>query len=127
MRIAIPAESKNGLDSRVSPHFGRCPAFILVEVEAGLIAQVEAVDNPFFGGHRPGQVPAFIQSQGADVILVGGMGRRALAFFEQYGIQAVMGAGDTVEQALRSFLAGRVAGVEPCDRSKDHQHHHTGE
>jgi predicted Fe-Mo cluster-binding NifX family protein len=33
MRIAISVESNNGLESPVSLHFGRCPYFILVDVE----------------------------------------------------------------------------------------------
>ena len=33
MRIAVSADTKNGLDSVVSPHFGRCPHFILVDLD----------------------------------------------------------------------------------------------
>ena len=33
MRIAVSADNKQGLDSVVSPHFGRCPHFVLVDVE----------------------------------------------------------------------------------------------
>jgi len=127
MRIAIPAESKNGLDSPISYHFGRCPVFIVVDAEDGEVKSVEEVDNPYYGQHAPGQVPAFIQSQGADVILVGGMGHRALAMFEQYGIEAVTGAGGTVQQALTGFLEGQLAGVEPCEQSRHHKHQHGDE
>lgn len=122
MRIAIPAESKNGLESPLSLHFGRCPVFIMVEVEEGETLSVDEIDNPFYGDHAPGQVPAFIKSQGADVILVGGMGRRALAFFDQYSIQAVSSSGRTVQQALQGFFEGSVDGVEPCRKSQDHEH-----
>lgn len=123
MRVAIPAESKSGLESPVSPHFGRCPAFIIVELEGELIKAVDEVDNPFYGNHSPGQVPAFIKSQGADVILVGGMGRRALAYFDQYSIEAVMSTGRSVRLALEGFLQGRVEEVEPCAPSLRHNHH----
>ena len=122
MRIAISAENRNGLDSPVSPHFGRCPCFILVDVEGQEIKAVTAVDNPYYSNHAPGQVPGFIHSQGADVMLAGGMGRRAMGFFEEYGIQAATGASGTVRQALQSYLGGELQGVEPCVES---QHHHS--
>jgi predicted Fe-Mo cluster-binding NifX family protein len=89
MRIAVSADDSNGLDSVVSPHFGRCPYYVLVDLEGQEVQRGNAVANPYYGHHQPGQVPGFIQSQGADVMLTGGMGRRAIGFFQQYGIQAV--------------------------------------
>ncbi len=121
MRIAISAANQNGLDSLVSEHFGRCPCFILIDVEGQEIKAVLSVDNPYYGNHSPGQVPAFISSQGADVMLTGGMGGRAVAFFQQYNIEAVTGASGTVRQALQSYLGGGLRGIQPCDES---QHHH---
>jgi predicted Fe-Mo cluster-binding NifX family protein len=125
MRIAISAENQNGLDSPISPHFGRCPCFILVDVEGQEVKTVTVVDNPFYGNHAPGQVPGFIHGQGANVMLAGGMGRRAVSFFQQYGIEAVTGASGTVRQALQSYLGGELSGVEPCAESQHHHHHHT--
>jgi predicted Fe-Mo cluster-binding NifX family protein len=122
MRIAISADDSNGLDSPIRPHFGRCPYFIFVEVEGQEVKSVTAVDNPYYSNHAPGQVPAFIQSQSADVMLTGGMGHRAVSFFEQYAIQPVTGASGTVRQTLQSYLGGELHGVEPCAES--HEHHH---
>lgn len=122
MRIAISAENKNGLDSLISPHFGRCPCFILVDVEGQEVKEVTTVDNPYYGNHAPGQVPAFIHSHEADVMLTGGMGRRAVDFFQQYNIEAVTGASGTVRQALQSYLGGDLHGVEPCAESAEHHH-----
>jgi predicted Fe-Mo cluster-binding NifX family protein len=58
-------------------------------------------------------------------MLTGGMGHRAVSFFEQYGIQPVTGASGTVRQALGSYLGGELYGVEPC--SESHEHHHCSE
>ena len=82
MRIAISADNSNGLDSVVSPHFGRCPYFVLVDMEGQDVTAINAVENPYYGNHRPGQVPAFIDSQGVTVMLTGGMGHRAIMYFE---------------------------------------------
>jgi predicted Fe-Mo cluster-binding NifX family protein len=122
MRIAISAENQNGLDSPVSPHFGRCPCYILVDVEGQEVKAVTAVDNPYYGKHTPGQVPGFIHSQEANVMLAGGMGRRAVSFFQQYGIEAVTGASGTARQALQGYLGGKLRGAEPCAESQHHHH-----
>jgi predicted Fe-Mo cluster-binding NifX family protein len=120
MRIAISADNRNGLNSVVSPHFGRCPHYILVDVEGHEVKTVHVVDNPYYGQHSPGMVPNFIHGQGVDVMLTGGMGRRAIAFFEQLGVEAVSGASGTVRRALELYLGGQLRGVQPCRESIEH-------
>jgi predicted Fe-Mo cluster-binding NifX family protein len=122
MRIAISATENRGLDSQVSPHFGRCPYFVLVDVADGEIGAVETVTNPHYGHHQPGQVPAFIHDQGVDVMLTGGMGGRAFGFFQQRGIQAVTGATGTARYTLEQFLNGNLSGSAPCRESIEHGH-----
>ena len=118
MRIAVSAEDSRGLESVVSPHFGRCPCYVLADVEGGQVQEVRVVENPYYGRHVPGQVPAFIHSQSVEVMLTGGMGRRAIALFEEYGVEAVTGAEGTVRRALGSYLGGQLRGVEPCEESQ---------
>jgi predicted Fe-Mo cluster-binding NifX family protein len=122
MRIAISADDRNDLDSVVSPHFGRCPHYILVDLEGQEVQAVQAVDNPYYTQHAPGQVPGFIHSQGVNVMLTGGMGRRAIGFFDQYGIEAVTGASGMVRHALEGYLGGELRGVQPCRESIEHAH-----
>ena len=122
MKIAITAESNNGLESMVAQHFGHAPYFILVDVEDGQVTATQSVANPFVNGHAPGQIPGFIQEQHADVMLSGGMGGRAIQFFEQAGIQAATGASGTVRQSLESYLGGALSEAAPCDESVEHGH-----
>jgi predicted Fe-Mo cluster-binding NifX family protein len=121
-RIAVSADDNDGLDSVVSPHFGRCPFFVLVDADGCQVHDVEVVENPFYGRHQPGQVPGFIRDQGADVMLTGGMGRRAIGFFEQYGIQPVTGASGSVRHSLEQYLGGALQGAAPCRESLQHAH-----
>jgi predicted Fe-Mo cluster-binding NifX family protein len=122
MRIAVSADSRQGLDSVVSPHFGRCPHYVLVDVEGHDVTGIQEVDSPFYGHHQPGQVPGFIHSLGADVMLAGGMGGRAIMFFEQYGIEGVTGAYGTVRQSVERYLGGELKGAAPCEESQEHGH-----
>jgi len=122
MRIAISTDDNKGLDSVVSPHFGRCPYYVLVDLEERQVRQVSAVENPYYGQHAPGVVPEFIHNQGADVMLTGGMGGRAIAFFQQYGIEPVTGASGTVRHTLEQYLRGALQGAAPCRESAAHGH-----
>ena len=83
-RIAVSVANDQGLAAPISPHFGRCPFFAVVEVEGQDIQSVEMVANPYYAKHEPGQVPGFVHSLGANVMLSGGMGGRAVDFFRRY-------------------------------------------
>jgi predicted Fe-Mo cluster-binding NifX family protein len=123
-RIAVSANDNRGLESAVSDHFGRCPYFVIAEIKENVIKSVKAIDNPFYHSHQPGQVPAFIHSHQVDVMLTGGMGHRAVDFFQQYGIQPVTGAAGTVHQTLHRYLNGELSEVQPCPESQQHHGHH---
>ena len=122
MKIAISAEEKKGLDSQISHHFGRCPVYVLVDVDGDEVKDVLSIDNPFASQHQPGMVPGFIHSQGVEVMISGGMGMRAISFFEQYGIQVATGASGTVRNTLERYFAGQLNGAKPCRDSVEHQH-----
>lgn len=118
-RIAIAANDNRGLDGEVSAHFGRCPTYVLATVEGDRISEAEIVDNPYYSGHRPGVVPQFIHQIGADVILAGGMGPRAIDMFHGFGIEVATGALGTVRKVLEAYLRGEIRGIVPC--AHDHE------
>lgn len=122
VKIAVASEGNQGLEAMISQHFGRCPYYILVDVEGGKIKEVKVADNPFYGSHDiPGQVPGFIHGQGAQVIIAGGMGPQAIAFFNQFGIETVTGASGQVRDALNSYLGGRLSGAQSCQEDDSPQ------
>jgi predicted Fe-Mo cluster-binding NifX family protein len=122
MKIAITAENNNGLESMVAQHFGHAPFFVLVDMENGEVTAVQSVANPFAEAHQPGQIPQFIHEQKAIVILSGGMGGRAIEFFNQAGIKAATGASGTVRQSLENYMGGKYQEAVPCDESVEHGH-----
>jgi len=122
MRVAISADENSGLASRVNPHFGRCPFFVFVDLNGRVVTNVEVRPNPYYGQHQPGEVPAFIRAQGANVMLTGGMGARAVAFFQECGIEPITGAFGTAQQALSAYLNGELTGAGACRESLEHGH-----
>ena len=124
MRLAISVEDNNGLDSTISHHFGRCPFFVLVDVDGEEIGEVQVIDNPYHAQHQPGMVPGYIHNQNVDVMISGGMGRRAIAFFQEYGIDIATGASGTVKATIDNYLRGNLSTAEPCRESVKHARHH---
>ena len=61
-KIAFACEANNALESEMSMHFGRCPYYMMIDVEGTEVIKTKAIENPFFNGHVPGAVPDFINN-----------------------------------------------------------------
>jgi len=104
MRIAISTDA-----GQVSAHFGRCPSFTLVDIEDGKVTKRAEVANP---GHQPGAIPQFLHQKGVQAIVAGGMGMRAVSFFEEYGIRTVLGVSGEVDDVIEELKKGTLRGGE---------------
>jgi predicted Fe-Mo cluster-binding NifX family protein len=123
--IVVAAEDACGFDGEVSAHFGRCPFFLLAEANGTRATVSEVVPNPYRDSHRPGAVPRFIRDMGADVIIAGGMGPRAIEMFHDFGIDVATGATGAVTTVLGAYLRGEHQGVARCAHdhpSSCHEH-----
>jgi predicted Fe-Mo cluster-binding NifX family protein len=112
--IAVAVEDTRGLQGEVSAHFGRCPAYLLARVIEDSFEEIEIITNPYYDNHRPGVAPPFIRDLGADVILAGGMGPRAVDMFHAQGMEVATGAVGTVEKVLEAYVRGDLRGTAPC-------------
>ena len=104
MRIAIATEA-----GQVAAHFGRCPLYTLVDIVDGSIENRTEIENP---GHEPGRIPRLLRSHDVDVIVAGGMGRRAQMLFDGMDIKQVVGATGSVDEVLNACLTGTLEGGE---------------
>lgn len=104
MRIAISTDGEY-----VSAHFGRCPAFTILDIENGEVKKKETLENP---GHQPGSIPQFLHEKGVECIVCGGMGRRATGFFSEYGIQTILGVTGRIDEVLQKIASGTLEGGE---------------
>ncbi len=123
MRIAFSAATDQGLESPISPHFGRCPYYIFVDLdEKNQVREAKAITNEHAKKHAPGQLPAYIHDQGVKVMISGGMGGRAVNFFHEFEIDVATGASGTVQESLENYLNGNLQGDAPCAESVAHGH-----
>jgi predicted Fe-Mo cluster-binding NifX family protein len=121
-RIALACDDGFGLEASLSPHFGRCPFYVLVDVTEDQIAGFQVVKNPYFPNHQQGVIPQFIHSQKANVMIAGGMGPRAIDFFTQFGIDVATGAQGKVKDVVEAYLRGEIQGVVACEHhGQDHE------
>jgi len=113
MKIAISTE--NGY---VSAHFGRCPAYTLVDIEAGRVVARREIPNP---GHQPGFLPQYLSERGVGVIIAGGMGPRAQGLFAEKNIQTIIGVQGPIDAVIDQFLRQELeAGRDLCDHGHGH-------
>lgn len=104
MKLAISTDGEY-----VSPHFGRCPSFTILDIENGELVKKEVVANP---GHSPGFIPQFLHEKGVRAIIAGGMGMRATGFFDELGIETIVGISGKISEVIDQLLKGTLKGGE---------------
>ncbi len=102
------------MGGKLSSHFGHAEQFAFIETEDGKIAGTEMRTPP---GHEPGVLPRWLYEQGADIVIVGGMGESAQGLLRQNGIEVIIGAPmDAPEVLANQYLSGTlITGSNVCD------------
>lgn len=104
MKVAIPT-----VDGMLCMHFGHCRQFAVVtaDEQSKSVTNVEMLTPP---PHEPGVLPQWLNEQGVNVIIAGGMGMRAQRFFDDFGITVVVGASaEEPKTIVEQWLAGTLA------------------
>ena len=119
-KIAVPTNGGN-----VAQHFGRCPEYTIFDVDGCDIKSSKVIENP---GHEPGFLPRYLSDLDVDIVLAGGMGRRAFDLFDKNNIEVVTGAKGKVEDSVKAYLNNELdTESDICDHGKSHgsgHHHH---
>ncbi len=119
MKICIPTQDANGLDSMIESHFGRADYFTFVETDTN---QVNSMENR--GSHKGGnRTPAeIIADEKPQVVICGGMGPRAIQIFESKQISVYNGASGSIKKILDDFQAGRIQRASGDTACQEHEH-----
>ena len=121
-RFAVAIE-ESGLPERVAQHFGHCSKFNICEVDSeNRLVKQESCFNPLNGEHGGAcQLPRYVKQFNVTTIIAGGMGRKAIAGFQQLGIEVITAPGLLFDEALNLFAEGKLTGYSECDGHDLHQ------
>jgi predicted Fe-Mo cluster-binding NifX family protein len=107
MKICIPTQGKNGLKEMVFGHFGSAKFFTIYDTEKKTIEIVENKNEHHDHGtcHPIGAIAGY----NVDVILSGGMGRRAVQMLNEGGLKVFLMDGSTVADAVKNFEENKLS------------------
>ncbi len=112
VRIAVASDK-----GMVTEHFGHCEEFIMFDAENGQITKSEKIANP---GHKPGFLPNFLNDQGVNVIISGGMGGGAVQIFNENNIEVIVGAKGEAKAVAEAYLQGSLEYTGSICHDHDH-------
>jgi predicted Fe-Mo cluster-binding NifX family protein len=100
MKVAVTANGVD-LDAPISPVFGRCSTYILVDTET---MQFKALDNPALSapGGAGVQAAQFVIEHGAQAVLTGNVGPNAFGVFRAADVPVFLLGNGTVHSALEA-------------------------
>lgn len=106
--ICIPSLDKNGLKGQISQHFGKTPYFVLIRWDNDKIETFQILESN--GKHVGGQMTPgeFISGSGAEILLCGNLGPKAIQMLQKSGIEVYVGAKGTVLEAVQDWVAGNL-------------------
>lgn len=98
IRIAIAVEDKD-----VSPQFGRCKKFCLVNIDGQQIISRHFINNPV---PIPGFMPDFLAVKYVDCVITGWIDEKAMEMLNANGIDVITGAKGMAEEVIELFTKG---------------------
>ena len=105
MKVCIPTMGDRGMNEAVGEHFGRVPTYTIVDTDTG---KVQVIQNNTMHMGGSGYAPDLISGHGAEIMLCGGLGRKAIQMFEEKGIMVYVGAAGTVIDVINLWKAGKL-------------------
>lgn len=120
MKIAI-SSGGTSLDAQVDSRFGRCPYFVIVDLNTNTF---EAISNPNVtaSGGAGVESSRLLADKGIDALAVNNIGPKAMAVLDAAGIKVYTGLGATVRETVDMFREGRLVACTSPTRSA-----HSGE
>lgn len=105
-------------DGQIFQHFGHTEFFKIYEIENGSIVNSQVVSA---NGNGHGALAGFLQSQGVDTLICGGIGGGAKMALAQAGITLYGGAAGDADTAVQNLLDG-ILSFNPDIMCSHHSH-----
>ena len=120
MKIVIPSA-----DEKLCGHFGHCEYFTFVEINPET-KEIISIEKKVPEEGISCQSASWIATQGANIILEGGIGGRPMAIFAQNGVKVIAGCPELeIETVVNQFLNDSLTtGENSCGVEHHHCHGH---
>ncbi len=108
MKIAVSSDGKD-LESQVETRFGRCPYFIIVEVDDNKIKSSKIMKNTAAGQMGGAGITSaeLVANKDVKAVITGNMGPRAFDVFQQLDISVYQGTG-TIKDVIEKFVNNKL-------------------
>jgi len=119
MRICIPTETLQGMNSVVYGHFGSAPGFVIVDTQTKTVEEIQNGDIH----HSHGMCQPFkaLGGREVDAVVVAGIGMGALAKLQAQGISVYRAAQGTVGENIDLIQDGRLPQFDPSFTCGGHE------
>lgn len=119
MKICVPTMGDGGMDEAICQHFGRAPTFTVVDMDSNEIKVLPNVSEHMGGTGLPTEI---IFAESVKVLIVGGLGPKAVTAFNQAGIDVFVGATGTVKDAIEDWQKNLLSCANQDNACQDHKH-----
>ncbi len=112
MKIAISSTGKN-LDSDIDERFGRCPYFLIAEIEDKKLISSKFIGNTASAQSGGAGISAaeIVANEKVDVVITVNLGPRAFQVFSQFGIKIYQGHGK-LKNIINDFINGKLKEIK---------------
>jgi predicted Fe-Mo cluster-binding NifX family protein len=107
MKICLPVEKPNGMNSLLHIHFGSAPFFIIFDTDSKEIKEFDNKDHVHMEGHCNPMLQ--FKSNPINVLITTNIGKRAITKLNEGGVKVYASETDTtVIQAIDAFTSGKL-------------------
>ena len=92
-------------ENYITPHFGHCHSFDIVEIKDGKVVQREKILNP---GHDTDFLPKFLSKKGVSYVMAGQIEQEMKIFLNEKGIRPLLGISGGIDDVIESFIKGTL-------------------
>ena len=100
MRLLIAINENNGIDSKLSEHFGHCPYFAVYETET---KKLEIVENKIDHNDSNSTPVDQIMKFNPDLVFTLGIGQRAIKLFNEKDVKLRTGNYKIVKEVIKNI------------------------
>lgn len=114
MKIAVSSTGRT-TDSEVDARFGRAKMFLIIDDSSGELDVLENKQNIDAAQGAGIQAARLVSESGAEVVITGHCGPKAFRTLTAADLKVVVGAGGTVNEAIKRFKAGELKPTDSAD------------